>query len=736
MRFLQAALVLLLVAGALPVQAQDSSTPPAPVTVLEDPAADIEMQAAGNPTGNPAGRFAATDLRSLSVEEGQEDLAFRLAVGSLSASPEAPFAENTMYTVDFAYGANQYRILYYRSVGDQPRYFARAYEYDPGRGAYSPMEQLAVAVDTAGNALVATMPRAILLDENGAAPFPGRLLTGFSATATALSLGFLNNINLGPAGVQAVPPTQAGDRMPDSGNGTLDLPIKLGLLQGGNARLTAQIPARASNGEANTFVFEVNATNLGPKQRFTLEAKGVPATWQVDLPSHLLELPEASTRTIPVIVSTPFAHQHGAFQSFVVEMAGLDQPADVGRVQLGIRYVATPQPAGHHDTLYLHSLASEGDATFNTLFGTLFGFDPSQLYFNTLPPSDDPNDSKLPVGGSAIGYTGMPPQQIYTWLIPLSPALALGLDFDLSRTGTFNVALDTVLPMQGAQMHGRIVHTVPDGRNRRDGPNFGRDGCTRDDLYFGAGTHVEAAFLTGPAPVDVPPNSLGNAFELTVAATPAGDYLPFHPDATLAIQLNLTFLRADPFFGPKDMPKIAGGEMVLPLIEYHDPVDQVFSSLSSLMIVISGEQQRMVNPGKTALYDLGLMNHGSTDATYDIELSGPNAAWAQVVGDRRVTVPAGQTRQLGVAVTAPTSASDGAVADLVLSAVDTKDPSARTLARLHTTVDTDAEHPDDTSKVPGLAARLTQKESPSLAPWALLAALALAGVAMRRRRRA
>jgi hypothetical protein len=736
MRSIQALLALLMVLGSLPgVQAQEAAAPMAAVVVLEDPAADLEVQAAGNPAGNPAGRFAAADLRSLAVEESKDDLVFRLSVGSLAASPEAPFAENTMYTVDFAYGDNVYRVLYYRTVAEAPRYFARFYEYDPGRDAFSASEQLVLTVDTAANALAATVPRSIVLDENGAAPFPGRVLGGFHAASSALSASWLNNIDLGPAGAQQVPPTQAGDAMPDAGNGTVDLAIQLGLVQSGNARLRAEIPARASNGEANTFVYEVNATNLGPAQRFSLATKGVPAAWQVDLPSDLIEIPEAGTVLFPVLVSTPFAHQHGSFQDFVVEMVGLDAPGDVGRVQLGIRYVAIPQPAGHHDTLYLHSLADDGDATFNTLFGTLFGFDPSQLYFNTLPPAEDPNDSQLPVGGFSMGFTqGVPPQQRYSWLVPLSPALELGLDFDLERTGAMNLALDTILPMQGAQMEGRIVHTIPDGRNcGSNRPQVDRE-CSLDDRLFGPGTHVTAAKMTGGPPADIAPNSVGNGFELAVMATPEGDYLPFHRDATLAIQLNLTFLRADGFFGPKDAPKISGGEMVLPLIEYHDPVDQVFSSLSSLMIRVSGEQQRLVNPGKTALYDLALMNHGTTDATYTLEVSGSSLPWARVLGDRRITVPAGESRPLGIAVTAPSNAADGDVADLVLAAIDANDPSARTLARLLTTVDTEAEHPDDSSKVPGLDAQLSSKESPGILPLALLGTLALAALATRRRR--
>ena len=736
MRAVQLLLAFLMVIGGLPLaQGQEAATPQAAVLVLEDAGADIDMQVGGLSTGNPTGRFAAADLKGLAVQESKDDLGFLLTVGSLSTSPEVPFAENTMYTMDFAFGTNLYRVLAYRGVGDQTRYFARAYEWDAGRGEFTAMEQLAITADPATNTLAVTVPRAIVLDENGAAPFPGRLLTGFHVASTALSTSFLNTINLGPAGMQQVPPTQASDRMPDDGNGSTDLAIQLGILQGGNARLTAAIPARASNGEASTFVFEVNATNLGPRQRFSLETQGVPATWQVDLPSDLIELSQESTVTFPVIVSTPFAHQHGSFQNFIVTMTGLDSTGDVGRVQLGIRYMATPQPAGHHDTVYLHTLGSDGDATFNTLFGTLFGFDAAQLYFNTLRPEEDANDAKTAVGGIALGFTQtVPPQQFYTWVIPLSPALAMGLDFDLGRTGTLSLALDTVLPMLGTTLSGRIVHTTPDGR-RCDGNGDGnRRDCTIDDILFGTGTHTVAADLVGGAPVDVALISKGTSFTLTVSTRPEGDYFAFHPDASLALQVNATFLRVDPFFGPKDTPKLAAGEMVLPLLEYHDPVDQVFSSLSSLMITVSSEQQRLVNPGKTAVFDLSLMNHGADDATYDLELSGSNVPWARILGDHRITVPAGATRPLAIAVIAPASAVDGDVADLVLSAVDASDPSARTLARLLTTVDTDAEQADDSARVPGLAEQLTAKESPGFAPLATMLLLALAAVALRRRK--
>lgn len=736
---LVAAAFLLMAVPALPV-----ATAQAGVALLEDAPGDMQLVAAGNPAGPPAGRFAATDLVALNVEESLTDLTFRLTVANLAVTPEAPFIEGTRYHIEFAHERVVYRVLLFRMTnGQEADYFGRLYVFDKGRDAFSPLEALAVSPDPSSNTISAAVPRILLLDRQGAAPFPGRILTGFHAESSSVSLSD-RPLWLGPAGSQEMPPTGVRDAMPNTGNGTLDLAIQLGLQQTGAARLKADVPTRASNGEATTFVYAVNATNLGPKQRFNLDVVGVPATWQVDLPSDLVEIPANTTVTLPVLVSMPFAHQHGTLQGFTLEMSGTERPEDVGRVQLGVRFVNPPQPAGHHDTQYLHAFAPEGSGDpasdpFTTAFTTLFGFDPNQMYFNTLTPDEDPNDAKIPVGGFSVssnngGMPGVPPQTTYTWTVPLSPGLALGLDFDPLREGNIRVAVNTVLPMTGAVLTGRVVHTVPDARNCDGGFGRDRDDCRFDDFFFGAGAHITAATIGPSSPQDVGAQTNNAQFTAPIKSTPAGDYIPFHPDATLGLMLNLTFTIVDPFIGPDTAPKISGGELVLPLLEYHDPVDQVFSSLSTLMIEVRGEQQRLLNPGKVALFDLELMNHGEGTASYDLELSGPNSHWAQILGDRRVTISGGASRTLGVAITAPPKAIDGDTADLVLAAVDTRDPAARTLARLVAQVDVDAEHPDDSALVPGLESRLTAKDSPGAGlPVLVLALAALAAVALRRR---
>lgn len=706
--------------------------------VLEDKKGDVKLIAAGNMVGDPGGRFPANDLVALRVEETPDSFIVRLEVADLAAAGETPL-ESTVYFVDFSHGGMTYRVLFYRQAGQTPQYGGQLEVYDPGQDDYGGGQRLTVTADPAHNVIEAAVPRDVLLDEMGAAPFPGRVLDGFRASSA--SIGWRNEPLCFPvASCTPVPQTAVIDAMPDSGAGDVDVPVKLGLAQSGYARLASQTPVRASNGEATTFLFEVLAANLDANlHRFALAAVGVPANWQVHLPSDLVELDANMASVLPILVTTPFGHNHGTFQDFRVEMTSLDDPNAVGRVQLGVRYMATPQPAGHHNQLYLHAAKATGDQTFDDLGATIFGFDPQHLYFNTLTPDEDDNDAKEPVGGSAVRDSDFPPSvpstvpsAKYTWNVPLSPGLAMGLDFDPTVTGTIRVLVDSIMPLPGAVLDGRIIHVIPipcdsDDEDCNEGQGQGQSQSR-------GGIRTTAANLLPSKAVEVSANAQGVAFETTIQATPEGDYLSFEAGATLTLQLNLTFARPDPTFGPHDIPKVSGGMMTLPLLEYHDPVDQVFSSMAGLMIHVEGAQQRLANAGDTAVFDLALMNHADAGASYHLELSGPGTEWAEILGDVHITVAAGETRPLAIAVRVPKASAEGDMADLILTAVDAADPTQRTLARLVVIVDEGADHPDDSARIKALDDQLTDKKVPGLALPAIAGLIALAALLGRRRR--
>ncbi len=721
---------LLLAGLALLLVPLPTSQAQAPGTLLiEDAANDVQVAVGDNAAGSPAGRYAAVDLRSISMEEAEALLTFHLVTTDLDAT-EPPFIESSFYTINFAYGINQYRVLLYRFSTGQEYHYAGTFEaYDPAQQDFNRLGSVAVSTDMAASMISAVVPRALVLDEYGAEPFPGRVLTGFHVTAAGFGRDWDGNIDFPPGSQTTVPTTQVEDRMPYSGNGTIDFPITIGLAQTGHARLESEIPVRSSNGEATTFVYQVTAYNLGDMaDRFLVSTSLVPVAWEVQVPDEPIELKAGESTLFPVLVTTPFAHKHGEFASMIVEMKSMRDPTAVGRVEIGIRYNAIPQPAGHHDQVWLHSRQASYDQV-RQAWEAARGNDGTSAFMNAAEVDD--LDQKIPVSprlsrGDDAG------QMRFTWIVYLSPALDMGLDFDLARTGTIEVAFNTALPVPAASLSGRLVHFDPSMDDGRGGGGGLGGGSQNDEFWFGNGLPTVLATLTPTLAQDMGANGQDIAFETQIVATPESDFKPYVKDASLALQIDITGTGARPFFGPTDEPKLAGGSMQLPLEEYHDPVDQVFNSMPTLMLDVVGKQQREVNPGRTVVYQLNLMNHGDAADAYHFELSGPNAPWARLLAGNHVELAAGASVLVPVAVTAPATALDGDAADVVVKATSMADSQLKTLARLLTTVDTDAEHADEAQ----LAAELeggNAKQAPGPAVFLLLVGLAALAVARRRR---
>jgi hypothetical protein len=726
--------IALLVAGLLlplagPTVHAQAAAPPADgaVRILEDRFPDVKMSVAGTPQDPPGNRWAAADLKSLDVLETTDDFTFTLAVGSLSTTPEAPFAESTDYTIGFVHKDRQFQIEIFRFVLQSAGYDARLLAYDPALDRYDQVVRFQeVKVDTGAATMAVTFSRDLFTDHNGNAPHPEVPFTGWHAAAQG---GMNGMICINSC---ASSPVSASDAMPDQGNGTLDLAIRYGISQVGHARLSSESPTRASNGEATTIVYQIDALNLADaNETFALAASGVPAGWEVKLPADRLTVPGNGTVVFPVLLTVPFAHQHGTYQKFLLELKSLGDPGTVGRIQLGIRYSQPPQPAGHHSTLWLHSRVSSADQ-LTTAFETAAGFSPDSLSMNALPPDQDGNDAKVDVPGVFQGQNLVPPQAIYRWNVPLSPALEMGLDFDLARHGNFTVPIKTTLPMLGTVLSGHITYYGPDNQTGQPGGG---------PPVFGGRSRVRAtvlADLVPGTPTDIGANSEGTFLATTIVPRQDADYIPYAKGASLQMDFQVAFTRADGLggsFGPHDAPVAQpGGLLDLPLLEYHDKVAQVFASNSTLMLKATSLQDRTTNPGKMVLYNLTLMNHGSTTLTVNLELTGTHLLWAEMLEPAKgqIKLAPGDLYPVKVAVKVPTEADKGDAADLVLSATSASDLNIRSLARLYTTVDTAKQYPDDAPTILQLEG-VQKKKSPGFELPIVVAGLALLALARRRR---
>ncbi|MES2155002.1 MAG: hypothetical protein V4510_07690 [bacterium] len=754
-------LAFIMTASAALVVPTHAQAPPGtdlPAThMADDGLLDVDVCENGTCQKAPDGRWDPTDLKSLDVKETTDSFTFILGVKNLSPQPtELPGTESGQYGIYFQNYDRQFRLIVNRQHFAGTNYFGQLQAFDPGRNGYftitSDPAELVFSEDLTANTVSATVAhRDLLADGNGGAPHPDVPFTGFHVTSKAINAQI--GLGRGPTGGGKAPTPTASDAMPDNGNSTVNegkLPIHFGVAQSGHARLRSAIPTRASNGEATTIVFQVQATNLAKSEdRFNLVTVGVPNVWQVKLPAAQLTIPGNGTLLFPILVTTPFAHAHGAFLNFVVELQSVSDPGSVGRVQLGVRYVNPPQPAGHHNQIWLHSTAASTDPTA-TVIESLFPGDTGlegYVYMNALDPEHEPNDKKTLIpatldceetaatntcGGANLAVTDLPKVH-YAWDVPLEPALDMGLDFDTKGNGMLggpaeiSVHIKNALPMNGAVFSGKLVYygAPPKGQ-----------GVNIDSPSANA---TVVATLEATTPVDVSAQNPDKEFKTVVHARPGGEFIPFQKGASLVLFLTLNFTRADPFFGPKDSPVLLpGGTFTLPLVEYHDPVQDIF--LSTVELVATSEPNRFVNPGKTVLFNVTLTNHGDKQDTFLVEMTGTHAvgtadSWSRLIMQNpQVTIPAGGSVFLAVAVKAPDTAARPDAADLVLTATSQSDFNQRSLLHLYAVIDTDHPYLDEADQASALdAAAGNSGKTPGFELVALVAALGAAVLLLRRR---
>lgn len=702
-------LALLLVAPAAAGQGDMAATAGPPVTILEDPSGDVRAVVQGQEQTLDGSVRPSVDFTAIDIGESPLNLEFRLRIASFEDLGHE--AENgRAYRLQFDHGDRSYYVEMANAEGVRG-FYLRADLYSRQGTTVGWIEQVDAERLDANNAFVLRVPRELIPTGLGAPPSLGTVLTNISAYSSVVaSLRhpiYAEGVEIGPF--------WAGDDIPDSGVGAYA--VRLGLGQTGHIHLTSDEPFRSSNGEASTFIFSVRAANRGMENdQFAIKVVGAPSGWDVRGPSERITIPASETIEFPVTVRTQFAHEHGAARSFVLELHSLTDPGAVGRVELGIRYPAVPQPAGHHSTLVFHSWDSAEDDAFAGVFAQAFGLvfvgaDLSKAAFMNTD-AEAGNDDHIPVDGGrcAAGLGGTVIVNVtYCWRIRLSPALELGLDFDMNALGTIQVPIGALVPSQGAHVEGYIrVRAPPAGEFEFDR----------------AATTVAWIQPVG----DVPIGPAGDVrLEGVVVPAPGGDYVPYLKGSDLELLLNVTLDRPDNFYlGPGDAPKLLpGGWMDLPLVEYEDRVQQTFGAGGLLRLTADSAQQRLANPGSTAVYNITIHNDGPVEDAFRLDVAGSHADWASIMTGDAVTVGAGSKQRIVVAVQVPGDALDGERSDLILQAMSASDANQRALLRLVTTVDIDATHRDDL----GLA-QVDGKDSP-LAPLGILL-VGLLAVARRR----
>lgn len=684
-----------------------------PMEAGNDPAGDMQgWTLATAPQGVPAG-FDSMDLRSLTVEELPEHVQFVIEVEDLAPAAEAPIAQDVRFIVGFTHNDQSFIAVAFKAVAEQHYYWGFLLKSDFSQNRFTfirPLAQDDITADPSSDTVTVRVLRSDITDSQGAHPMPGRHLTDFWAFAdTRTTQGFIQLGNLGGQPLVVGPQYGVFDALPDTGNSTLRVPITMGLQQTGDALLWSPIPIRASNGEANTFVYTVRAEHHGDAdETYELAVSGAPSQWDVIVPYNLIQLGPGDVLDVPVIVTTPFAHQHGKLESMLVTMTGASGN-HIGRAELGIRYHEVPQPAGHHDRLWFHSQRWGEEHALFPVTDNLFSGNSGNLFINTI--ETDPNDQGVPINGIYQGHgchvpcsPESPPHSRYTWQAFLQPGLEMGLDFDLTRTGQLDFGIRAEQPIVGGQLWGTYVYW-------------------KYFEHIETWQRIELANLR-PQAVDMGPGEVRD-FSFEVQFNEVADLLPFTKQSFFGLELNMSTQRASAFTG-HEAPQFLTGSMELPLFEYQDAVDDVFSSVAGLRWHVLSDQERPVNSGEVVVFEAMLHNELDRDARFLVDLAGSNADWAWIEGGRFHDIPAGGDTTLRIAVRAPDR--DGERADLVLSAAAQDDPALRSLVRFVAVVDDSEDYEDEAPLIEG---PVTSQDSPGLPMLAMLGAL-LVGLLRRR----
>ncbi len=554
------------------------------------------------------------------------------------------------------------------------------------------------------------VPKNVLHSAAFLEPQVGDVLTGFFVVARQLTgFGF------------------ALDRAPDAESAE-DFRFRRGASErGGDLFLRTDVPVRASNGESTTMVFNVELGNEGDVDRvITLTAIEDNPGWAVRLPERM-HVPADSSVRVPVILSMEFAHEHAKTEFFRVRAQSIDDARQWAEIELGVSWLDIPQPAGHHDRLWIHSYARNGEVRgvpFDEALGVV------AAWMNAVPDDPNPRATDEPVPGRTVSADrdeiSAPMPTETEWWFRLDPGLQIGLDPDISRRGSFVTELLSTAPATTAEMSVEVVYCDPSGTiPGEETTECGRSG-PGSLVWLMTGQSVPRTLVAnGP-----------NAFAVELVPNATADLIPHQVGSFL--ELRVTLVTNTPqsmlYVGQPPTAELNPAEslLTLPLHEYHDPVDQTFLNVGTVSLEALDPYDKRVNPGRGSVFRFDVTNSGEAAHTMSLLAEGINTAWARVHEGSEITVPAHETKQVSLIVNAPDDAVAGERAELFLVAQSQQDQNVVALGRVRVTV-IEMDVLDIPDEAASLSPATTDGSTPGFGTALLLLAIVVSFLVRRRR---
>lgn len=630
------------------------------LVLLEDAAGDVTAGSYSNPMLSAPANQPTADLLTLSIAETPSAVLVYLGVAALP-DDASPSQARASYSLAFRY-ADQDFVAY---ISGTPSGAAEgSYRGSFCKGTWTAQEtcldDMAVAVLHNVKAYGIQLPKAALAELSGAETPMGQSIGSWRAQAL-LARPFSTDL-------------WVGDHLNDPIVDEATFAFQFGIPQAGSLHMSGENLYIVSNGLATSYPFVVNLANsLDQSQPVLLAAKEVPTGWQVTLPDATVNVAPGGTQTVVIVLTVPFRHGHGSIERFIVEAQdGAGQ--GLASLDMGLIYTETPQPTGHHNVLGIHSFAGGQDGFISTL-------------------EEDPGDSREPIRGE-MEPSGLTLFNV-SWNLELQPGLAVGLDFDLLRSGTLEVPVFTSVDTPGMQLLGTL------------------------GLQDAAGTTTLATVVPA-GPVDGGAQQT-TTLSATITVDPTADLAPYREGANLV--LHLTLASELGAWTPNDL--MPGGTITLPLFDYHEDVDAAIEALSGLSWTSEAATELRGSPGSDIAVPLTLTAKDGAPKRIRVQVDSSPEGIASFAGPSEGVVGTNSPLEGQLVVTVPADAFDGQLLDAVVVAQDQAGSGALAVHRVVVVVDSSVPPSQFTP------ADEPSKESP-LPLWTVIAA-ALVALVLRRR---
>lgn len=453
---------------------------------------------------------------------------------------------------------------------------------------------------------------------------------------------------------------------------------------GGDAGIAAftEAPVRFSNGQATTFYFPI-LLESDTTQRVELHAT-YPDRFEVTF-QESFTLQAGAEVTLPMYVRTPFAHAHGSIEEVRLEFVGSN---GVAVLPVSINYPTVPQPAGHHNVLYLHGIDQNNGNTFPG----------DGAFMNTMRDDERSSASFLEAGQLACELGTRNGGQ---WTLPLQPELVMGLDARVDEPAHLLLDMQWQQLAADGELFANLVL-----RAREDPETFAAAEIQQwsRTAVTGASNQEFTVDLEIPVPAaldHVGPSSAQN-LELWLAYCPK------------TIQ-GINGIMNNPLLLP-------GSSLELPLNEFHDVLP--IPSTSNVRLE-TNTPQYVAAPGANLLWTIQASSSSKDD--YNIRLIGAHQELAVLQGDGQIRLDTPQEILLTFRV--PENAVEGDLYEVVVTAQSRQTLGDEAAVRLTVIVNRDAET-DHMQEIGRL-----QPSKDLASPGLLLSLGALVVVALHRNRR-